>query len=316
MLEAFLTHCSSWADRIIVADQHSTDGSREIAMRFPKVTLVDNPTDEWVEWRCRARLLEEAAKVPGDKIVFALDADEFLSAGFAHTDGWRRIMESMPNEVFCFRWLNMYGDLRHGEVGEFQAEWAAHLGQDVDLQGEYVKREGNSVHCSRVPCLEESRCRYTTIDDVRFVHLGGLNRGRTRNKLDFYSVVNIDKNAKKANPIALYRAYAGQLAHTAPEMPSVVRLEAAGGDDVSPLLRTADRGQHYVDEMAAIMRREGCRKFRWLCIWDNTDLWASGISYRPPLHVRLVHYYLRRTQPCAGRPYIRLIDKLLKQIVG
>ena len=46
VLEAFLTHCSSWADHIIIADQHSTDGSREIAQQFPKVTLIDNPTDE------------------------------------------------------------------------------------------------------------------------------------------------------------------------------------------------------------------------------------------------------------------------------
>ena len=47
VLDAFLTCTSSWADFIILADQHSTDGTRAIARKYKKVTLIDNPTDEW-----------------------------------------------------------------------------------------------------------------------------------------------------------------------------------------------------------------------------------------------------------------------------
>ena len=166
MLEAFLTHCSSWADRIIIADQHSTDGSREIAARFPKVTLIDNPTDEWVEYVCRTRLLEEACRTEGDKIIFALDADEFLADGFQNTAGWRRIMESEPNEIFCFKWFNLYGDFSHGLVDGVGAEWAAHYAADIDVVAEYRNREKNAVHCQRVPCLEEEQCRYTQIGSM------------------------------------------------------------------------------------------------------------------------------------------------------
>ena len=42
VLRAFLTATSLWADKIIIADQMSTDGSREICKEFPKVILLDN----------------------------------------------------------------------------------------------------------------------------------------------------------------------------------------------------------------------------------------------------------------------------------
>ena len=312
VLEAFLTHCSSWADHIVIADQHSTDGSREIAQRFPKVTLIDNPTDEWVENVCRARLLEETQRFPGDKIIFALDADEFLSDGFRETTGWKRIMESEPNEIFYFQWFNLYGDMSHGEVEGEGAEWAAHYAIDIDVAAEYRLREQHAVHCQRVPCLEGDRCRYTMIEDIHFVHLGNLNMYRIRNKLDFYQVVNFDKNPHRSSPISLYRSYTKILDFKAPRLDTPKRLTTADGTDLTPLVRMSDHGQHYIDEVAAIFRREGCRRFASLCIWDNPDLRAAGIEYRPPLAFRLLHIFLLRTQPRRHTAWVRLADKLLK----
>ena len=94
VLDAFLTCTSSWADRIIIADQHSTDGSREIAAKYAKVTLVDNDAAEMNQAAARLLLFEEADKIEGDKIVVALDADEFLTKGFDKTEGWERILSS------------------------------------------------------------------------------------------------------------------------------------------------------------------------------------------------------------------------------
>lgn len=315
VLEAFLTHCSSWADRIIIADQHSTDGSRGIAARFPKVTLIDNPTDEWVENLCRARLLEEAGRFEGDKIIFGMDADEFLSEGFEQTEGWQRIMHSQPNEVFMFRWLNLYGDLQHGIVEGDGAEWAAHYKPGIDIATEYTRIEHHAVHCMRVPCLPEDRCRYTMIDDIRFVHLAGLDRHRVANKLDFYQVVNYDKNPRKSNPVNLYRSYSRQLKQSAPLLDTPVRLVAADNNrDITHLLRSADCGQHYVDEMVGILQREGCRKFAALCIWDNPDLRKAGVNYRPPIRYRLMHSWLKATEHVGSRPWVRALDKLLKKL--
>lgn len=311
VLEAFLTHCSSWADYIIIADQHSTDGSREIALRFPKVTLIDNPTDEWVENACRARLLEEAQHISGNKIIVALDADEFLSDGFQYTEGWRHIMESKPNEIFCFRWFNLYGDFFHGRTEGVGAEWAAHFSSDIDIVAEYNLREQHAVHCQRVPCLESERCRYTMIEDIRFIHLGNLNTHRVHNKLDFYQVVNFDKNPRRSNPISLYRSYRKILVATAPVLDSSVRLTTADGSDITPLVRTSDYGQHYIDEIVTILKREGMKKFEKLCIWDNPDLCAAGIKCHPPILIHMIHQYLNVTQRRSDSPLIKAIDKAL-----
>lgn len=151
VLEAFLTCASSWADLIIIADQHSTDGSREIAARFPKVTLIDNPRDEWVEYECRTLLIEEAQKIPGDKIIFGMDADEFLSEGFQQTSEWQSLLCSKPNTVFYFDWLNLYSDFRTALRLPVKGEWVAHFDASTDVAALYRMQEHNAVHSMRVP---------------------------------------------------------------------------------------------------------------------------------------------------------------------
>ena len=127
VMDAFLTCASSWADYILLADQHSDDGTREIAAKYEKVKLIDNNMSEMNQAAARELLFKEVDKIDGDKIVFALDADEFLSEGFEKTEDWRRIMESKPNEIFCFKWLNLYGDYRHAVPNTGYMEWPAIL---------------------------------------------------------------------------------------------------------------------------------------------------------------------------------------------
>ena len=313
VLDAFLTCTSSWVDHIIVADHHSTDGSREIALKYPKVTLIDNPTNEWYENECRAKLLEEACKIPGDKIIFGLDADEFLSEGFAQSKGWERIMTSKPNTIFCFRWRSVYDDMCHINDESGYMEWAAHYADDVDVVAEYRKREHHAVHASRVPCLEESRAQYVMIDDIRFVHLAKLNKVRTQNKLDFYQVTWADKNPMKAKPISFYRAYSKYYPNESLVLPQPVKLTCKGDNtDYSCLIKSADYGKHYIDEMIQIFEREGFDKFIKLNIWDNLYLIQRGIHPLRPLSVRIVHWYLRKTTGKINF-LIKLFDKVLNK---
>ena len=107
VLRAFLEATSLWADYIIIADQMSTDGSREIAKEYPKVILIDNNRKEMHQAATRRLLFETAEKIEGDKLLFTLDADEFLSGDFIHTADWKRIMESKPDDSFCWRWMNL-----------------------------------------------------------------------------------------------------------------------------------------------------------------------------------------------------------------
>lgn len=315
VLEAFLTCTSSWADYIILADQHSDDGTREIAQKYEKVILIDNPTQEWYEYLCRTKLLEEAAKIPGDKIIFGLDADEFLSEGFEKTESWQNIMNAKGNQIFCFNWLNLYDNYSTAEYTNMHFEWAAHFDSSLDFVEEYRTRERHAVHCSRVPCLETERCQYINVDDFWVVHLAKLNHQRIRQKFDFYQVTWVDKNQEKANPIGMYRGYNKYYPDELSRLGQPIKLCCKGDDtDYSYLVKSSDYGKHYVDEMVQVFRREGTDKFLKLCIWDNPYLKTAGINPQIPFKYRFLHWYLRKTQHKANNGVVKFLDRVLKRI--
>ena len=85
-------------------------------------------------------------------------------------------------------------------------------------------------------------------------------------------------------------------------------------EDYSYLVKTSDYGKHYVDEMVQVFEREGTDKFLKLCIWDNPHLVEAGVTPKLPLKYKLLHSYLRKTQPKSDSKIIGLIDKVLKLI--
>lgn len=73
---------SAFCDIVIVSDQTSTDGSRDIYARFPKVVMIDRApsTDRAMAASRRWQLLDRARDYDGRNLLFSLDADEFLAA--------------------------------------------------------------------------------------------------------------------------------------------------------------------------------------------------------------------------------------------
>ncbi len=103
ILNRFLSVTSQFADLIIVADQDSTDGSRAIYPLFPKVVMVENPSVGYDEAERQLLLLAEARKrVPGRRLILALDADEVLAADAVARPGWRTALDASPGTVVCF----------------------------------------------------------------------------------------------------------------------------------------------------------------------------------------------------------------------
>lgn len=314
VLDAYLTCTSSWADYIILADQHSTDGSREIAAKYEKVILVDNNSAEMNQAAARLLLFQEVDKIAGDKIVFALDADEFLSDGFDNSEGWKRIINSNSNEIFCFKWLNLYGDYGHALPETGFMEWACHFEPSMSIAEEYDRCERRAVHEMRVPCLPIERAQYVEIGDIRFVHLSFLNQIRTRNKQDFYQVSTLAKLSERKSAVTMFRTY-HRIQPTANLLESEVVLYCKDkqGYSAKELVRNDDVGQYYLDEMLAIFKREGLKKFLKLDIWDNPYLKAAGINPKLPLRIKLLHWYLRKTQNTADKKAVKFVDKILKR---
>lgn len=315
VLDAFLTCTSSWADCIILADQHSDDGTREIAAKYDKVLLVDNEALEMNQAETRKLLFQEVDKILGDKLVLALDADEFLSEGFDKTEDWNRILNSNPNEIFCFKWLNLYGDFSHVVPDIGYMEWGCHFTPDTLIAEEYERCENRAVHEMRIPCHPSSGASFVQFEDIRFVHLARLNLVRQKNKEDFYQVSSVSKLKKKISAITLYRNY-NHPDYTIEGIPEEIRLYVKGqNEDARQLIKYDDIGQYYIDEMVSIFNREGVEKFLKLDIWDNPHLVEAGFIPKIPFKYRLLHSYLRKTRQKANNGLVKLFDKVLKRIV-
>ena len=104
ILERFLRCASLWADHIIVADQASEDGSREIAQRFEKVTLIRNESSDYSE-AARQRLLiaQPHREIAGPRLLVALDADDCLTANYIdRASNGQPCSLSGPEQLFVF----------------------------------------------------------------------------------------------------------------------------------------------------------------------------------------------------------------------
>ena len=314
VLEAFLTCTSSWADHIILADQHSDDGSREIATRFEKVILVDNDAAEMNQAAARLLLFKKVDEIPGDKIVLALDADEFLSEGFDKTDGWKRIINSEPNELFCFRWLNLYGDYRHAVPDNGFMEWGCHFSPDTRIADLYYQCEKRAVHEMRVPCVSQERASYVEIPDIKFVHLARLNLIRQKNKEDFYQVSSVAKLKKRFSAVSAYRQYHHANLSMDTLNPEISLYIKGSEADAKSLVRMDDFGRYYIDEVKSIFQRDGVGRYLKLDIWDNPYLKEAGFCPKIPWKYKWLHFYLRKTQSLSRTKIVRLIDKVLKYI--
>src|SRR5690242_9248978 len=100
--------CSSlWADNIIVGDQMSTDGTREIAQRFPKVRLLDNKSPGYDEGERQRIVFEAAREIPGKRILLAIDSDEAVTANWMTSSEWNALRDAEPGTVIRFQWVNL-----------------------------------------------------------------------------------------------------------------------------------------------------------------------------------------------------------------
>ena len=84
---AFLEGNTRWADYIIVVDQMSTDGTREMCAEYQNVVLVDDPDMTYKEsTRAKVAFMKGRELAAGrDAIYFALDIDEVMPANWMNT---------------------------------------------------------------------------------------------------------------------------------------------------------------------------------------------------------------------------------------
>lgn len=320
ILRAFLKATSLWADYIIIADQMSTDGSREFYEQFleeehinlhgrkSKLIVIDNPRKEMHQAATRRLLFEEAKKIDGDKILFTLDADEFLSGDFPSTAGWNTILNSKPGDVFLFKWMNLLADM-YRYYFWIPYYWAAHLDDDL-LKGEFPDR---FIHEWRLPWPKQVNHEYT-IEDICFIHFARVNVDRQRNKERFYQVSQ-SSASNWYSGIGFYRMYHlenSEKTHIIPE--DTYAFYKKNNVDVVSLLDLKDEGMHYTSVVLDKFHEKGTRFYKKLDIWDEKFIQKYGITDPRGWVDRAMHKYLSATNKWKKTFLIRAIDKVLKMV--
>ncbi len=195
ILEKFLMAASLWADHIIVADQFSTDDSREIAKRFEKVILIENPSAEFNEPGRQKLLIDAARRIEGPKLLITLDADEFLTANFHVSAEWEFIMHAPPGTVIRFKLANLRPDLaKYWPEGYFP--WGF-----KDDGSEHV---GAVIHSTRIPMPQDSM--KIDLEEIKVLHYQYTDWDRMASKHRWYQCWEV-LNRPERSAYEIYRQY-------------------------------------------------------------------------------------------------------------
>lgn len=311
ILHAFLKATSLWADYIIIADQMSTDGSRDIYPQYEKVIVVDNPREEMHQARTRKLLFEAAKKIKGNKILFALDADEFLSGDFVNSPSWKLIIQSQHGDVFWFRWINLLPKFPNYTTSQ-PLYWAAHL-SDEDMNGEFPD---NHIHEWRLPWPKQINHEYI-IDDISFIHFARVNVQRQINKEIFYQVSTAyrDENYSGVRLYRHYQTYHPICEDEILEVPTDTFLYYTKNNlDVFEEIDLDDVGQHYIDSVLMSFNERGIKHFAKLDIWGNDFVTKFNLHTPQSILDKAMMVYLRVTKKWADTFCIKSIDYILRRL--
>ena len=200
ILEKFLLATSLFADSIIIADQNSTDRSREICSKFPKVKLISNVNKEYNESERQVLLIETArAMFPNEeRIFFALDADEIISADSLTAKGWDIIADAPTGTVFRFEKPTLFFDI--SKTIRYYDGWPLAFKDDGTLH------EAQIIHSTRIPIPKNAP--QILIKDIKFLHLCFVRQNIQFSKNRFYCAIeNVNQVRSLRNRQRMYNKY-------------------------------------------------------------------------------------------------------------
>lgn len=179
ILGRFLEVTSLFADRIIIADQGSTDGGLELCARYENVTVIDNSDSDYDE-ASRQRLLIDAARklVPMPRLLIALDADEILAADAMGSDGWQAMLSAPPGTSIFFEKPNLY-------LTAARAERRPRDFPGAFMDDDMTPHEPLRIHSPRLPSGTTS----LAIGSVKFLHYALVRPEAQKAKMRMYAAL-------------------------------------------------------------------------------------------------------------------------------
>jgi len=298
ILERFLKCASIWADRIIIADQGSDDGSQEIAQRFPKVTLIQNQSGAFNEPDRQKLLIEAARRFGGPNLLIALDADEFLTANFSTSKEWDLILRAIPGTIINFQWACILPDCKSYYL--YPTEFP------LGFLDNGAAHEGLPIHSPRLPLPENSP--RISLREIKVMHLSTMDFRRFESKVRWYQCWEFLQHRWDGKLVDMYRQYHRDFCiPTAATRKLPNEWLEAYGPGVNVTYVPHQEYYRWDEAMLDLFLKHGTKKFRKISVWDHD--WnqmhklvkgqPAPVSLKDPRSrtERWVHSWLERTQP-------------------
>jgi glycosyltransferase involved in cell wall biosynthesis len=196
ILDRFLACASLWADHIVIADQGSTDGSRDIAKAHSKVILIENPANGLNEGVARRILIDAARQFSGPRLMLALDADEVLTANVLRSPEWVSVLAAPPGTIIRFQWAILEPDMA--------SYWLSPMEVDVGFMDDGREYSGAIIHQPRVPA--HPAAPVLTLHEIKLMHYVGVDPARWGSKHRWYQCWE-RLNRPERGAIEIYRQY-------------------------------------------------------------------------------------------------------------
>ena len=260
MLERFLRCAETWAELIVIIDQASDDGSREIASSHPKVHLIDYPGHDYDDETRRGILIDTArALVPGPRTLVALDADEALATDVWEQPEWQTLLAAAPGTVGQLQWINI--------LPEEPRAWIPHDRTDIVFIDDDSEFHGLPMHGPRLPAPPGGTI--LTPDAPKVLHLQYLDWDRMRSKQRWYQAQDRLVYPRR-RPIQIYRQYHFMDAIDPTERHPLKVEWLAGYDRIGVDLLAIERRAYYPTDTRVLdlLLKHGQRRFRRVALWD------------------------------------------------
>lgn len=284
IIKKFLTAVSLWADYIIVADQGSTDNTVEIAENFEKVRVIKNTTQVYDESHRQKILIDEARKIDGDNILFALDTDEFITSNFIDSVEWKTILNAEKGTTIRMRWVHISPcfNLKNDSTYENPV---------IFIDDRRSSHKARQIHSYRVPF--SNREKVISLNEIKLLHFSEVYAERAKSKKNFYKcfelingihnaqILNIKYNVpvfdKSLNKSELFEYYLKNDI----DLTSVNKRQIAVLNEKTPYDEKSDWIVQDIfwwdQEVLKMFNQYGINRFALLDIWDYN--WAFYSKY-------------------------------------
>lgn len=306
ILPFFLAQAASWADEIIVLDQQSSDGSLEIARAAPKTRSISNDTGRYNEAERQLRLIEEARRLNGRRVLFALDADEFLRPGFPSPSERQAIADADPGTAIEMPWV----DILPGG-GRSVSSGTARFGYVDDGS----PHDPSEIHSSRVPSPPLGKV--LNLDAATMFHLQYFNWDRQLRKQRWYQCYEVLERGR--NSVDVFRQYNRFRELLDNPGQAIVDFDIK----ILAAIPLATKSTTWWDcAIIDWLRRHGGEDMGTLDIWDVDWNETASACGGDPLELkgrrlkdRVIVALLRSTQSRRKMLLTRLLDRLLRAVV-